>query len=635
MKPLILSLISFVFAMSAVPTGAATPAPAENASATALATQNNPMTVVLDARQASRGIMYSHMTIPVTSGTFTLVYPKWIPGEHGPTGPLNDLTALRISAGGHALTWHRDTIDLYAFHVDVPAGVSTIDVDTDVLLNAPNDTMSTKSLAIVNWNRDILYQAETNSHQIFVKSSVILPQGWSYGTALPDPKQTGDRVDFGTVELATLVDSPLDMGAISKHIKLWQEGDAYQMLDAFADKPQDLDIDAKVIAEYKRMAPEALALYGGRHWNYYHSLLTLSDAIGFQGIEHHQSSDDRAADDFLTDPNEALAGGDLLTHEFSHSWNGKYRRPEDLTTPNFQVPMQTDLLWVYEGMNQYLGDLLSFRSGIRSPKDYPEYLASIYAQMDTEPGRYTTPVIDLTAGAPYFYTARGEYGSIRRNANDFYTEGELIWLDADTIIREGTGGAKSLDDFLHIYAGGVSGPTTVTYTRSDIEHMLNQVYPYDWHGFFERYVYQISQHPPTDMIARAGYEFAYSSKPNAFVTADETLEHSIDDWYSLGLVIGHTGAVRDVRESSPAWNAGMAPGMKIMAVDGQDFSPEVLEYALKSAQHSTAPIELLVDHSGWYSTQRIDYHGGPKYPHLVRVNAKPDMLEKIMAPHAK
>ncbi|HEY8296640.1 MAG TPA: hypothetical protein VIG32_01270 [Candidatus Baltobacteraceae bacterium] len=601
------------------------------ASAPSLATAAAPMTVVLDARLAPRGLMRSHLTIPAKPGPFTIVYPKWIPGEHGPTGPLNDLVALRVAGGGHAIAWSRDKVDMYAFHVEVPQGVSTLDVDFDVALNAPGDTMATKNIAIVNWNRDLLYQAETNSHEVFVKPSIILPHGWSYGTALPQAKQSGDRIDFGEVPLNMLVDSPLDMGRFYKHVKLWQQGDAVDMLDLFADKPQDLDIAPKVLAEYKRMPFEAFALYGGRHWNVYHSLITLSDAIGFQGIEHHQSSDDRAPDDFLTNPTEALEGGDLATHEFSHSWNGKYRRPDDLTTPNFQVPMQTDLLWVYEGMNQYLGDLLSFRTGIRDAKTYPEFLANIYAAMDTEPGRRTTPLIDTTTAAPYLYQARGAYSSLRRTAGDFYTEGELIWLDADTIIREGTGGKKSLDDFLHLYAGGTTGPITVTYTRADVEHLLGEVYPYDWHGFFERYVYQISEHPPTDMIARSGYELVYTDKANAFIAAG----HGINDWYSLGITIAKDGAVRDVREGSPAWNAGMAPGMKIAAVNEQEWSPDALEYAIKTAQHAKSAIDVLADNDGFFGTYRIDYHGGLKYPHLIRVKSKPDMLAKIMAPHAR
>jgi predicted metalloprotease with PDZ domain len=601
--------------------------------ATPYATQADPATLVLDARNASRGLMYSHMSIPVKSGSFTFVYPKWIPGEHGPTGPLSNISELRVSANGHALPWQRDLEDMYAFHIDVPAGVSHIDVDFTQLTNAP-DRMASKNVAIVNWNRDLFYQADVNSHEYYVKPSVLLPHGWGYATALYGAKQTGDRVDFDVTPLNMLVDSPLDMGRYYKHILVWRNGDATQWLDLFADKPQDLDVSPKVLDAYKRMPQQAFALYGSRHWTWYHSLLTLSDAIGFEGIEHHQSSDDRAPDDFLTNPQEQAAGGDLVTHELSHSWNGKYRRPEDLTTLNFQIPQRTDLLWVYEGMNQYLGDLLSFRTGIRDPKDYPEYLAGIWADMDSEPGRHTEPLIDTTTAAPYLYEAQGQYSSLRRTAGDFYTEGELIWLDVDTIIRQQTGGAKSLDTFLHAFTDpAITGPITKTYTREDVEKTLGSVAPYDWHGFFQRYVYEVSPHPPSDDLARAGWKLIYNDKPNKFTQAESMLRHRLDYWYSLGFMIDAKGEIRDVREDSPAWKAGLAPGITVLAVDGQEWDPDTLEYVVKNTQHSQQTITLIGNNDGSVGTYTFTYRGGLRYPHLVRVPGKPDMLAKIMAAH--
>ncbi len=286
-------------------------------------------------------------------------------------------------------------------------------------------------------------------------------------TALRGASRNGDRVDFNVTPLEMLVDSPLDMGAFVRKWDLWRDGAAFVQLDAFADYPQNLDIPAKLLEAYHRVPAEAFALYGSRHFEDYHALLTLSDTVEFQGIEHHQSSDNRAPDDFLTDPADSISDGDLVTHEFSHSWNGKYRRPADLTTPNFQVPQKTDLLWVYEGMNQYLGDLLSFRSGIREPSQYPEYMATVYADMDYETGRATTPLIDVTTGAPYYYVTRGDYEHIRRGSGDFYTEGELVWLDVDTIIRQRSNGARSIEDFLHRFTqpsrpGRWSRPTRAT-----------------------------------------------------------------------------------------------------------------------------------------------------------------------------
>ena len=601
-----------------------------------LATQQEPATLVLDASRAADGIMEVRERIPATAGSFTIVYPKWIPGEHGPTGPLNDLAALRISADGEPLDWRRDPNDLYAFHVDVPAGTQALDAEFDVLMNASGDVMSSHSLAIVNWNRALLYQDGIDSHRYFVKPSILLPPGWDFATALRGATQSGNRVDFAVTPLNMLVDSPLDLGRYVRKWNLWQEGSAFVQLDAFADHPQDLDIPASLLRAYQRVPDEAFALYGSRHFADYHALLTLSDAVGFQGIEHHQSSDDRAPDDFLTDPNESLSGGDLITHEFSHSWNGKYRRPADLTTPNFQVPQLTDLLWVYEGMNQYLGDLLSFRAGIREPKQYPEYLATVYSEMDTETGRATTPLIDLTTGAPYYYLAHGDYGAIRRNAGDFYTEGELVWLDVDTIIRERSHGARSLDTFLHRYTEpALTGPIVKTYTRAEIEALLNEVEPYDWHAFFDKYVYQRSVHPPADELARAGWKFVYTEKSNVFITASQADDPGITGWYSYGADLSAKGVVRDVREGSPAWRAGLAPGMHVLAVDNQEFSADVFAYAIKKAQHSDAPISLITSQTGWFQTLSLDYHDGLRYPHLERIEGTPDMLAAIMAPHAK
>lgn len=603
-----------------------------NASAPSYTSASDPEILVLDAREAGRGLMYSHMTIPVRPGPFTFVYPEWIPGEHGPSGPLEDVSQLRVSANGSSLHADRDQVDMYAFHADVPQGVSHIDVDFTVILNAP-DAMSTKNLAIVNWNRVLFYQNDTNSKDDFIKASVILPNGWGYGTALPVADQGGDRVDFDTVALNFFIDSPMDIGRYYRHIVLWQGDGTEQVLDAFADAPQDLDFPSALIDPYHNMMPEALALYGSRHWNVYHSLLTLSDTIHPEGIEHHQSSDNRAPADYMTNPTWQLSGGDLLTHEFSHSWNGKYRRPFDLWQPNFQIPEHTELLWVYEGMNQYLGDLLSFRMGIRKPSSYPEYLAWIYASMDNETGRSTTSLIDLTTAAPYGFMHGGPWGALRRGAGDFYTEGELLWLDADAIIRELSHGRKSLDDFLHLYSEpALTGPITKTYTREDIEQLLNEVQPYDWHAFFERYVYSVSEHPPSDFAAE-GFRLVYNATPNAFIAANEELRHGDDETYGIGLSVNAKGAIVGVRENSAAWNAGLGPEMTVLAVDAQTYTPEVLRYAIRQAQRSSAPIPFVIEQNGWVNTYEVNYHDGLRYPHLERIPNVPDMLLQIMSPH--
>jgi predicted metalloprotease with PDZ domain len=609
---------------------------------TPLATKSNPMTVVLDERTAPRGFAYSHMTIPVKPGPFTLTYPEWIPGEHGPTGPLNDLAQLKISAGGQSIPWERDRVDMYAFHINVPNGATTVNVDFTVLLNHPNNfvdgQLATRNIMVGNWNRYILYQPDIDNTKYYVRASLILPPAWDYASALPVASRSGGRIAFKTVTLETLVDSPTDSGRYYRHITSWSGQGTHTYIDLFADHPEDLKLPPNELAAYKRMTPEAMAFYGGRHWNVYHSELTLSDLIPPQGIEHHQSSDDRFDDTYMISHAEQLEAGDLLTHEFSHSWNGKYRRPFDLQQPNFNRPFpeHTELLWEYEGMNQYVGDVIAFRSGIKGkPSDYPEYFAYIYSRMAYEPGRNTTPIIDLTTGAPYFYLANGPYGSLRRNAGDFYTEGELIWLDADTIIRQQTHGKKSLDDYAKIYAGGTSGPRVVTYTRADLERYLGQVAPYDWHGFFERYVYSPSPLPPTDEIARAGYKLVFTSKPNAYDANGDALNKTIDSWFDAGLRLAADGTINDVRQSSAAWNAGLAPGMQIVAINSREFTPDAWSGAIGATTAGFGPLTLLVKQADSYQNITMNYRGGAKHPHLVRLPGTTDMFAQIMRPHAK
>jgi predicted metalloprotease with PDZ domain len=634
MKHLFLGAAAALSIVVASASSASAQAPGTVAS---LATQSNPETIVLDARKASVGIAYTHMTIPVQPGSFTIDYPEWIPGEHSADGPLGDISELRVSANGKPIEWRRDQVDLYAYHIDVPQGVTTINADFTVLLNGPG-TFATRNVMVGNWNRYILYQRNIDNTQSYVKASLILPDGWGYASALPVGSSNGNRVDFNTVTVETLIDSPTDIGRYVKHYTLYTTPDGATMyLDLFADKPQDLEAKDDLINAYKRLAPEAIALYGGRHWKVYHAELTLSDEIGFEGIEHHESSDDRAVDDFMTDPDEQNLGADLIPHEFSHSWNGKYRRPFDLQQPNYNDPHpeRTELLWQYEGMNQYMGDLLSFRAGIRDPKDYPDFLAAMYSDLAYEPGRDTTPIIDTTTGAPYYYTdARGWYSSLRRTAGDFYDEGELMWLDADTIIRQQTHGQKSLDDYTKIFAGGVSAPQVVTYTREDIEHYLNEVTPYDWHGFFETYVYSIAPQPPTDEVERSGYKLVFNDKPNFYAAGRGGPMAGVNAWFDVGVRLSNKGNVRDVRKGSAAWAAGLAPGMQVVAVNDQVFTPKMWTDAITAAKGGTLPIALRIKQGTWYTKLSLDYHDGLKYPHLERIPGTTDMLSEIMAPHA-
>lgn len=623
---IILAAAVFATAATAVRVAAAPPAAAPATSP--------PIVLVLDAREAPRNILHVSETLPVVKpGPLTLAYPKWIPGEHGPTGPIQSLAALRVTANGVPLYWQRDLVDMYAFHVEVPAAVTAVTVAFDQLMTS-QDPMSTPNLLIVNWNRVLLYPADTHADDVAMQPSILLPHGWTFGTALPVKAQTGDRVDFDQTSLSTLVDSPLDAGRYGKKVQLLNAPSYSNEIDAFADAPDDLDISSANVQKYKNLVAEADALYGARHWYHYHFLLTLTDAIGFQGIEHHQSSDNRASDGYWTDSAAFERGADLLPHEFSHSWNGKYRRPADLTVADYQAPEKTDLLWVYEGLNQYLGDLLAFRSGFVAPKDYPEYLAHIYAQMDAEPGRRADPLADTAIAAPYLYQAPDEWASQRRSADDFYTEGELLWLSVDAIVRTQSHGAHSLDTFLKAFYGGQNtAPMVVTYTRQDVVDALNAVAPYDWDGFFHKWVYEVAPHPPADGINLTGWRLTWNSSPNHWDELDESVLHRANFTYSLGISPDGEGRIGDVLDGSPAARAGIGPDSQIVAVNGRKYAPDVLHRAVQAAKSSSRPIAMLVVADDMYRTVTLDYHGGDRYPHLQRVAGSTDLLAKIMAPH--
>ncbi|HME80528.1 MAG TPA: PDZ domain-containing protein [Candidatus Eremiobacteraceae bacterium] len=597
-----------------------------------------PMTLLVDAREAPRNIIHAQMTIPVTAGDLTLYYPKWIPGEHGPTGPLNDLAALHVEGGGATLSWQRDLVDQYAFHIRVPAGVTSLAVSFDFLMTQ-DDVIGTPDILVLNWNRALLYPAGAPVSDIPVTPSIILPQGWQYDTALPSPARNGPRVDFGTISLERLVDSPLDAGRYVRQATLLDQPDATNEIHIFAATPADLDFDADMVAKLKNLVTQADDLYGARHWTHYHFLLTLSDAIAPEGIEHHESSDNREIDTYLTDPKAFDSSADLLPHEFSHSWNGKYRRPADLTTTDYQEPEKTDLLWIYEGLNQYIGDVLSYRSGLRDPKEYPDYLAGLYAGLDYEPGRLTTPLSEVAVAAPYLYEAPRQWTQERRTTDDFYDEGELVWLDADTLIRQASNGSKSLDTFMKGFFGPPSTPPMVrTYTYGDVVAALNAVQPYDWDAFFKTRVYTVMKHPPSEWLARAGYRLTFNDVPNATDEIVEEARNTIDLRYSIGVVVrsenddSSPGEVGNVLTGSPAAIAGLGAGMKIVAVNWRAFSADSLHAAVKASRGTTAPITLIVQSGKTFALISIDYHGGERFPHLERTQGTPDMLAAITAP---
>ena len=580
------------------------------------------------------------MTIPTEPGTLTLYYPKWIPGEHGPTGPVQDLTGLKFSADGKSLAWRRDLLDGWTFHVDVPAGVSSIEASLDFISPAGSEegiytggATATDRLAVVNWNAMLLYPAGWTSDDLTYTASLRLPANWKFGTSLAVASQSGGEIKFAPVSLTMLVDGPVITGEYLKVVPLNPGQTPPVELDVAADSAAALEAPAEVWEHYKNLVGQSNALFGAQHYREYHFLYSLSDHVAHFGLEHHESNDSRLGERALVDPTKRLLGSGLLSHEFVHSWNGKYRRPAGLATPDYEKPMQTDLLWVYEGLTQYLGEILTGRMGERTPEEFRDSLAYTAASLDHTPGRAWRNLQDTADGVPAMQDAPRQWESWRR-ALDYYDEDELTWLWADTIIRQQTHGQKSMDDFCRIFHGPPSGPPQVkTYTFDDIVNTLNQVAPYDWRAFWTERLTNHGPGAPLGGIEASGWKLVYDDTRSPLVQAEEGYRDSVNAAYSVGLWLKEDGLVTDTVEGLPAARAGIGPGMKLVAVNGRKFSKEVLGDALRAGKNSPAPLELLVENTEYYKTYKLDYHDGEKFPHLVRDETRPDLLSDIIKPH--
>ncbi len=604
-----------------------------------------PIQVAVDVTDAPRKILHARLSIPVAPGPLTLVYPKWIPGEHGPTGPVSDLAGLVFSANGQQLPWQRDDVNMFAFHLTVPPGTSTLDVKLDFLVASSPSGFSagastSANLALVSWNEVVLYPEGRQSADLRFQTSATLPAGWDYATALTKASSDGAAIRFEEVSLEQLVDSPLLTGKYFREIPLAPELSPKHYLDLAADGPEDLRLKPEAIAAFDTLVRETGALYRSRHYGSYHFLVTLSDQVAHFGLEHHQSSDDRVPERTFLDDNLSLLSADLLPHEFTHSWNGKYRRPAGLATGNYESPMKGGLLWVYEGMTQYLGDVLAARSGIETASQYRDALAHSAATLNSRPGRTWRDLQDTATAAQLLYGAPGDWDNWRRGV-DYYPEGELIWLDVDTTIRKLTKGRKSLNDFCAAFLGlgGDTPPKVVPYTFENIVSALNDVVAYDWAAFLNERLTTKADHAPLGGIANAGYRIVYTDKPNDYTQAVESYGNAVVAWWSLGLNAGsgksEGGRIGDVLIGSVADKAGLGPGMEIIAVNGRQYSGELLKNAIADAKGNSTPIELIVSNTGYFKVVKLDYHDGLRYPHLEAVPGAADMLADILKPLAK
>ena len=596
-------------------------------SGSAVFAQGVSIKLTVDATQAARNILHTKFTIPVRSGPLTLFYPKWIPGEHSPTGPINDLVGLKLSVNGKPVAWRRDDIEMFAFHCEVPQGADDLEVSFDNV-SQPETTASAK-LARIKWNRLILYPREMSSDTIHVRTSLLLPAGWKFASSLPVLSENKDGFQLKEVSLTELVDSPAIIGENFRRFALTSTGIVHE-IDAVADTPAALEMKPETLTGLKNLVQEAYALFGARHYRNYRFLVTFSDHGGSEGLEHHESSEDGVGEKALSDELELIDFGDLMGHEYAHSWNGKYRRPAGLTTPDFEQPMKGKLLWVYEGLTEYLGRVLPARSGLWTADDFREAMAAVAAEFENQSGRQWRPLVDTAVAVQFTYPSPRAWMNYRRRV-DYYDEGSLVWLDADVLIRQRSNGKLSLDDFCRRFHGGSdTAPLVKTYTFDDVVNTLNEVVPYDWRRFLTERVYQVAPHAPLAGITGGGWKLVYTDKPNTLVRVGDHARKSVDLMYSIGAMLKADGSVMDVNPSLEAARAGVAPGMKIITVNGRAWSTDVLHEAITAAKSSTTAIELVVENGSFTGVYKLNYHGGERYPHLERDPTKPDVLGDVI-----
>jgi predicted metalloprotease with PDZ domain len=583
-------------------------------------------------------VLYVDEVMPVNPGPLTLYYPKFIPGDHAPDGPIDAVMGLEITAAGKPVAWSHDEVDMFTFHLTVPSGADRI----DIRFQFPARDRITPNLLGLQWNEVALYQAAYPTKAQIFQPALVIPSGWRYASALTTEEDRDGSIRFGPVPFNTLVDSPVIAGKYFRELDLTPSGSSvHRYLDLVGDDAAALNISDAQAAGYRRLVEQAQALFHSHHYDNYHFLLTLSDYVSTGGLEHHRSSDDRArsGERMFADPDHFMLDASLLPHEYTHSWNGKFMRPAELWQPNFEDPEHARMLWVYEGLTVYLGDMLTARCGLWSPDTWREVVAYRAAAMAHQTGREWRPLIDTTTAAQLVYGSPSAWSNWRRQT-DFYREGQLLWLAVDMKIRTLSQDQRSIDDFATRFFGIDDGSfVTHTYTFDDVVAALNAVQPYDWGTFLHTWLDGTGEQVPLlSGIEASGWRLVYSDRPSGYQNAIENVGEGelegkgVNAMFSVGLFLDNEGNVKDVLWNGPAFKAGLAPGMKLLAIDGHAYSTAVLRSEIAQMQKSGNPLKITAKGDGVTEVYTVEYHDGLKYPHLVQVPGATDYLEQILTP---
>jgi predicted metalloprotease with PDZ domain len=600
------------------------------------------LSLEVDARDLPRRLLHADLRVPCQAGKLRLWYPKWVPGTHAPSGPIQNIGGLRIETGdGKTLEWRRDDVELYCVTCTVPAGATEVRVRLDYICNeasvgaSGHSSYGNASLGVVNWSNCLVYPEGPSADATRVHLRLQLPKGWSYATALETAGQKEGLVDFRTGSLRELVDCPLIAGEHLRSIKLDTGSHPPAYLDIASEAPSALQLEQRVIDAYAKVVTEACTLFGSAPYPEYHFLVTCSNELSYYGLEHRKCSVNGVAErDLIDDARRKGWIANLLPHEYVHSWCGKYRQPAGMCTPDFQTPLKTSQLWVYEGLTEYLGEILLVRSGLITDKEYVEMLANNIAVLRRQEGRRWRPLED-TAIANYILRSPSKNWHDLRRGQDFYYEGMLLWLEADAIIRETTRGKRSLDDFCKKFFGqGAGKGPIVPYEPADIFRTLGEVAEYDWEQFFTRRISATQEALPLDVVERLGYRMQYALKPSAYLEYLQTGprgNRSIAVHDSLGLSFSEDGKILDVVPRMPGDKAGLASGMQVIGVNSKKFSRQRLYDAVADSV-TRRKIELLLLDGDNFRTVALDYADGPRYLELVRNPSRSDILSDILKP---
>ncbi|GAA4773936.1 M61 family metallopeptidase [Stakelama sediminis] len=608
----------------------ATPVPHDVPVARDVAYPGGTIDLNVDATNVGQGIFQVKETIPVAaSGPMTLLFPSWLPGNHSPRGAIEKLAGLKIMADGKEVPWKRDTVTVTAFHIDVPEGAKSITAEFQFLSATNPDQgriVMEPNILNLQWNSVSLYPAGYYVRDIPIRATVKYPEGWTAVSGLPATKQ-GNHYVYNTTNYQVLVDSPVFAGRYYKQWALSPKVD----LNVWADDPKELDATPAQIDAHKRLVQQAVKLFGAQHYDHYEFLLALSDKLGGIGLEHHRSSENNPGTGYFTKWDEGAGGRNLLPHEYTHSWNGKFRRPANLWTPDYATPMRDEGLWVYEGQTQFWGYVLGNRSGIYSKQQTLDAYARIAAYYANQPGRKWRSLIDTTNDPIIAHRKPIGWRNYQRS-EDYYNNGLLMWMDVDSILRKQSGGTKSMDDFAKAFFGMRNGDWgELTFTRQDVIDTLNKIQPYDWGGFFHKWLDEVNDSDPAIGFENNGYKLVYNDTPSDLYKEREK-KGGLDLTIGLGLAIAKDGNVEAVQWNSPAFQAGMDIADKIVAINGKDYDPKLMKQAVTDAKDSKDPIRLLLKKDDGYHEIAIDYHGGLRYPHLVKIGKGETGLDRLLAP---